>query len=151
VEKELPLSSAGTDVRLRFPKRNRILRRKTFLRIQRYGYRLDLGPVIACVLPAEHPHTRVGFTTSKRVGGAVFRNRCRRLMRDAVRRLLLLDNPLYDIVLIAKNKLSPELCQDDLDKAILQLRELLDRKASSIQNKAKRSKTSSKRQTQRGE
>ncbi len=43
--------------------------------------------------------TRWGFITSKRVGNAVKRNRARRLMREAVRVLPVVDG--WDVVLVA--------------------------------------------------
>jgi ribonuclease P protein component len=48
--------------------------------------------------------TRVGYITSKRLGGAVERNRARRLMREAVRTLLqAAEVPAgWDLVLIAQ-------------------------------------------------
>lgn len=46
---------------------------------------------------------RVGFTASRKVGGAVVRNRARRRLREAVRlHLPLLMQPGHDVVLIAR-------------------------------------------------
>lgn len=48
--------------------------------------------------------TRIGYITSKRLGGAVVRNRARRLMREAVRTLSQAAEvpPGWDLVLIAQ-------------------------------------------------
>ncbi len=46
--------------------------------------------------------TRVGYITSKRVGGAVVRNRARRLMREAIRSLKTQLPAGWDFVLIAQ-------------------------------------------------
>jgi ribonuclease P protein component len=49
------------------------------------------------------PAMRVGFTASKKVGGAVLRNRARRRMRALAREVLAHDAaPGYDYVLIAR-------------------------------------------------
>ena len=46
--------------------------------------------------------TRVGFSVSKRVGNAVTRNRCRRMMREAVRSVLAEMRAGADYVFIAR-------------------------------------------------
>ena len=49
------------------------------------------------------PSLRVGFTASKKVGGAVVRNRARRRLRALAREVLLPEAaPGYDYVLIAR-------------------------------------------------
>lgn len=48
------------------------------------------------------PLTRVGYITSKKVGGAVQRNRARRLLREAMRQLAEQITTRWDIVLIAQ-------------------------------------------------
>lgn len=48
------------------------------------------------------PGTRVGFSVSRRIGGAVTRNRVKRRMREAVRRHLERLQPGWDIVFIAR-------------------------------------------------
>ena len=45
---------------------------------------------------------RFGFVTGKKVGGAVERNRARRLIREAVRLKLPLLKPGYDLVWVAR-------------------------------------------------
>lgn len=51
-------------------------------------------------LANELPHNRFGFVTSKRVGGAVVRNRVRRRLKEALRPLPLTE--AWDIVISAK-------------------------------------------------
>jgi len=53
--------------------------------------------------PEDKPLMRVGYTASRRVGGAVERNRAKRRLRAAVSRVMpLLALPEYDYVLIAR-------------------------------------------------
>lgn len=47
-------------------------------------------------------HTRVGITSSKKIGNAVKRNRARRVIRAAMREVLPPDVGGYDIVLVAR-------------------------------------------------
>ncbi len=72
---------------LRFPKTSRLTRAAEFQRVREEGVLtrgklLSLGVLVA----AAEDGTRAGFITSRRVGGAVTRNRVRRRLRDIVRR-----------------------------------------------------------------
>ena len=50
------------------------------------------------------PKIRCGFTATRKVGGAVVRNRAKRRLREAARALLpLLAHPGYDYVFVARN------------------------------------------------
>ena len=81
-----------------------MLQTADFERIRREGARWR-GRL--CALNAAraflHSPTRVGYVTSKKVGGAVQRNRARRMMREAVRELRAAKElPVgWDVVLIA--------------------------------------------------
>lgn len=55
-----------------------------------------------CVLPNDLPISRFGFSVSKRVGGAVVRNRVRRRVREAVRLQLPEVAIGYDVVFVAR-------------------------------------------------
>jgi ribonuclease P protein component len=69
---------------------------------------------------------RVGFTATKKVGGAVVRNRAKRRMRAAARQMVpLFGRPGHDYVLIARNGAPTRpwgRLLDDVKSALLSLR-----------------------------
>jgi ribonuclease P protein component len=72
--------------RLRFNRAARIKQGRDFDRVRRGGERLVIGCMIANWqrLPAASA-SRLGVVTSRRIGGAVVRNRARRLLRETFR------------------------------------------------------------------
>ncbi|HEY2800518.1 MAG TPA: ribonuclease P protein component [Chthoniobacterales bacterium] len=73
--------------RLRFPAARRLKRNREFVRVRTEGRTIRGSLLLLGVLElAEESAFRVGFVTSKRVGGAVVRNRVRRRLREIVRR-----------------------------------------------------------------
>ena len=77
-------SGAG---RLAFPKARRLTRPAEFARVRTEGKAQRGGLLMFGLLEVEKDEPfRVGFVTSKRVGGAVVRNRVRRRLREIVRR-----------------------------------------------------------------
>jgi ribonuclease P protein component len=118
---------------MRFPKQRRLLHRSEFVWVQKQGKRYDLGQLLACVCHTPEQLTRVGITTSKRVGNAVVRNRIRRLIREAVRRYLLSAiSSEFTIVLIAKSNLSVNIHQSQIDLSIHKLIDSLTQYAQKI-------------------
>jgi ribonuclease P protein component len=89
--------------------RSRLRRRQDFQRVLS-GRRLYAGAtLLAFAVPASGDGSRIGVTVSRRVRGAVRRNRLRRRLRELARRRLLADDsPLaasgikYHVVLIAR-------------------------------------------------
>lgn len=73
--------------RLSFGRRQRIKQSRDFARARAQGERLAQGSLVANWLKLEcDATTRLGVVTSKKVGGAVERNRARRLLREVFRR-----------------------------------------------------------------
>jgi ribonuclease P protein component len=58
--------------------------------------------LVLCYLPNGESISRCGFTVSRRIGGAVERNRARRRMSEAVRLLWDIVMPGWDIVWVAR-------------------------------------------------
>ena len=72
---------------LRFPRARRLKRSRDFDRVRLEGRALRSGLLTLGVLEVEgETEFRVGFVTSRRVGGAALRNRVRRRLREIVRR-----------------------------------------------------------------
>lgn len=79
-----PALSPGPD--FGFPKSARILRRSDFRKVYDEGFRHSCPFFAAfCLRRADLAGPRVGFTVSKAAGKAVYRNRIKRRLREAVR------------------------------------------------------------------
>jgi ribonuclease P protein component len=88
--------------------------------VRRKGKRLGEGRVVVYVLPSEDG-TRVGFVCSRSVGGAVARNRARRLLREAWRELAPRMRGNYDVVAVARSEIRGAKMQDvkaDMEMAL---------------------------------
>ena len=97
---ETALTSGRRDERL--PKAHRIRKRAEFLRIQRVGRRKSGARFVVITEPRHNGISRLGITSSRHVGGAVARNRVRRLVREFFRRHKYQIVPPQDIVVIAR-------------------------------------------------
>ncbi|HBZ71262.1 MAG TPA: ribonuclease P protein component [Deltaproteobacteria bacterium] len=92
--------------RERFPSASRLRRPREFQRVARIGKRRTSEHFIV-LLACRDPHTmadrpRLGVTVSRRVGGAVVRNRVKRAVREWFRRSQALMAPNVDLVVIAR-------------------------------------------------
>ena len=78
--------AAQTPRRLSFGRRDRLKQSREFAQVRQRGQRMVIGCLIANwrKLPAGAA-SRLGVVTAGRIGGAVIRNRARRLLREAFR------------------------------------------------------------------
>lgn len=65
-------------------------------------------------------HTRVGITASKKIGGAVQRNRARRIIRCALAQVMAEDTRPVDMVFVARGK-TPHIKSTQLIPAMIKL------------------------------
>ena len=77
-----------------------------FRRAYGRGKSLSAPALVTYALRSRHGKCRYGITASKKVGNAVERVRCRRVIREALRTLVM-DEPLrgsWDLVFVARGK-----------------------------------------------
>lgn len=85
-------------------KQYRLRHRKDFARLRQEGRTYRHPFFVLSLAPNDLPHNRYGFTTAKRLGKAVVRNRVRRLLKEAVRLLHPRLRQGFDVVLIARGQ-----------------------------------------------
>ena len=83
----------------------RLTRSTDFKRVRRTGKSYAHPFVVLVVKANEVSRVRVGVTAGRSVGGAVQRNKAKRLLREAVRPLLQDLSPGWDLILIARSAL----------------------------------------------
>jgi len=76
--------STGTD--RHFPRSCRLTARRQFLEVYNRGKKIACPSFLLFGLLNDVGHCRLGLTASRKVGGAVARNRVKRVMRDIFRR-----------------------------------------------------------------
>ena len=80
----------------------RLRHKEDFARLRQTGRVWRHPLLLVSVTPNGLPHNRYGFVTSKQLGGAVVRNRIRRLLREAMRHAHPQLVQGYDMVVIAR-------------------------------------------------
>ena len=89
------------------PRERRIKQPRDFARARSEGRRLSYGCLVFNWRLADgQSPARLGVVTSKRVGGAVVRNRARRLLREAFRRHQQLLRAPMDVILVARSQIA---------------------------------------------
>jgi ribonuclease P protein component len=92
---------------LRLGRDRRLAQNRDFVRVRQKGERLVLGCLIANWHRLPDGETlKLGVVTSKKIGGAVIRNRARRLLRESFRLHQHEIAPPVELVLVARNSIA---------------------------------------------
>lgn len=83
-----------------FPSVQHVRRRPEFQRIYEQGERVRARLMTVMVLQTDRPISRLGIAATRKLGGAVVRNRAKRLVREVFRRVHV--PPGLDIVVIPR-------------------------------------------------
>lgn len=90
-----------------FTKADRLLRPREFRQVYERGQqRLHSSLFMIFALRTDLPRVRLGITTSRKIGKAVKRNRCRRLLREVFRRHKIELPTGWDLVVNVKHPLT---------------------------------------------
>ncbi len=87
---------------------------KDFKRLYYRGNCIPCHNVVVYAQKNKLGKTRVGLTCGKSVGGAVLRNRAKRLMRESFRILSPRINGSFDIVIVARSRICEKKCGEVL-------------------------------------
>ena len=90
----------------RLPPEARLRHRRDFQRVFEHGTKQVSSAFVVYLLPTDQPRSRLGMAVSKRVGGAVVRNRVKRRTREWFRRAQSELQPPCDIVVVARRPAS---------------------------------------------
>lgn len=95
----------------------RLRKRSEYLEVRRYGHKRHCGAFIVIFKKTDGGPTRLGLTVSRKVGGAVQRNRVKRLVREFFRANIKRIGPGLDISIIAKRG-SPSLSYAEVSRQL---------------------------------
>lgn len=95
-------AAADAERSQRFPSRHRLRKRHEFLALQRDGRRQSGPRFVVITRAAPAGGSRLGITTSRKVGPAPQRNRIRRLVREFFRRHRTRIDPPRELLVIAR-------------------------------------------------
>lgn len=82
-----------------FPRTSRLLSRRQFLAVYQQGRKVACRDLVLFAHPNDGGGCRLGITVTRKVGGAVVRNRLKRVLREAFRRHRSRLRPSVDVVI----------------------------------------------------
>jgi ribonuclease P protein component len=85
-----------------------------FKRVRRFGKSYAHPFVVLIAYPNDHEISRIGFTASRSIGGAVKRNRAKRRLKAGIQKFRSAIGPGWDVILIARQPLIEAPFQDVL-------------------------------------
>ena len=83
-------------------KENRLKKNKHFNYIYKHGSGLKVGDISLVYIKAKVKPFKVGFSVSNKIGTAVVRNKGKRRMREAFKKLIPIIDRRYNYIFIAK-------------------------------------------------
>jgi len=86
------------------PSQSRLKRRSEFGRVYSKGRSYATDLIVVYILPGKREPTRIGFSVGGKLGGAVVRNRVRRVLQEAVRPFVPNMKSGYSVVVVARAK-----------------------------------------------
>ena len=86
------------------PTQSRLKRRSEFGRVYSKGRSYATDLIVVYVLPGREGSTKIGFSVGKKLGGAVGRNRVRRVCQEATRPFVANMKAGYSVVVVARAK-----------------------------------------------
>lgn len=106
--------------RFTLPRRNRIRRRADFVRAYERGARAATALLTVWILPNDLDQARLGVSVTRRHGNSVRRNRLRRIVREAFRRVRGGLPPGLDAIVVPRvgAELALSACMEQLEDAI---------------------------------
>ena len=89
----------------RFTRSHRLRHAREFQHVYGLRHRRESGPLLVYAAPNELTHPRLGLSVSRKVGGAVARNKIKRRLRESFRRIKTeLADPFDYIVVVRPHK-----------------------------------------------
>ena len=107
-------ASDSTSPDRRFPRSCRLRSRREFVEVYSKGHRVGSSSFTIYGLPNKLGHCRIGLTVSRKIGGAITRNRVKRRLREIFRQQRAGMQPALDLVVNAHRSIR-ERSYEELD------------------------------------
>ena len=104
----------------RFTRAFRLRHDREFKHVYEQAHRRESGPLLVYGAPNESGHPRLGLSVSRKVGGAVARNKVKRRLREAFRRIKVELSAAFDFVIVVRphKALTQETYRQHLESAM---------------------------------